>query len=176
MGGHSGVAATTQRLSSIFFWKGMRRHIRAYIRDCDICLRNKTETVASPGLLQPLPIPEYAFKDISMDFISGLPRSEGKDTILVIVDRLTKYGHFVALSHPYTAPQVAHLFLDHVLKLHGMPSSIVTDWDPLFLSSFWKELFKLQGVTLHYSSAYHPQTDGQTEVLNHCLEGYLRCM
>lgn len=111
-----------------------------------------------------------------MDFIEGLPNSNGKSVILVVIDRFTKYGHFLAMSHPYIAQSVAKLFLYMVYRLHGKPISIVTDRDAMFTSLFWKELFKLTGVQLAMSSTYHPQTDGQTERLNQCLENYLRCM
>lgn len=111
-----------------------------------------------------------------MDFIEGLPRSSGKEVILVVVDKLTKYAHFVGLSHPYSAHSIAVAFLDNIFKLHGMLTTIVRDRDTVFVGSFWKELFGLHGVELAKSTAYHPQTDGQTEVVNRCLETYVRCM
>ncbi|GJZ02498.1 reverse transcriptase [Tanacetum coccineum] len=103
-------------------------------------------------------------------------KSQGKTVILVVVDRLSKYAHFMALSHPYTASSVAQVFLDTVYRLHGLPNSIIIDRDSAFLSLFWQSLFKLLKVELKMSTAYHPQTDGQTEVVNKCVECYLRCM
>ena len=94
--------------------------------------------------------------------------------VMVVVDRLTKYVHFIGLSHPYSVAKVAALFAQHVLKLHGMPTSIVSNRDPVFIVKFWAQLFRLQGVQLAMSSAYHPQSDGQTEVVNKSLEYYLR--
>jgi hypothetical protein len=110
-----------------------------------------------------------------MDFIEGLPTSGG-DVILVVVDRLTKYAHFLPLNHPYSAQDVANLYMDNIFKLHGLPKVIVTDRDPIFTSSVWQSLFHGLKVELHLSSAYHPQTDGQTERVSQCLENYLRCM
>ena len=94
---------------------------------------------------------------------------------MVVVDFLSMYAHLCALQHPFITSMVAQIFTDQVFKLHGMPHSIVSNRDPTFTNNFWQELFKLQGTQLHLSSAYHPQTDGQTEVVNKCLETYLRC-
>ncbi|PKA61698.1 putative mitochondrial protein [Apostasia shenzhenica] len=175
-GGHSGAYATMKRIKTVFHWRGINKLVRAMIKQCEVCQRSKYDASAYPGFLQPLPIPNKAWSDISMDFIEGLPPSNGRNIILVVVDRLTKYAHFIALSHPYSALEVAQIFLDNVFKLHGMPTTIVSDRDPVFISKFWKDFLRLQGVAQHMSTAYHPQTDGQTEVVNRCLETYLRCM
>ncbi len=175
-GGHSGALHTYQRIKGHFFWLGMRKQVEEQVHSCAICAQNKVDTHASPLLLQPLPIPEQIWSDLSMDFIEALPKSEGKDTILVVVDRLTKYSHFIPLRHPFTTQDIAKLFLDTIYKLHGCPKSIVTDRDKVFTSSFWKELFQLLGIQLKMSTSYHPETDGQTERVNKCLETYLRCM
>ena len=107
--------------------------------------------------------------EVSMDFIEGLSPSNGHTVIMVIVDRLTKYAHFVALRHPYTAVTIAKSFIANVVHLHGVLTSIVSDRDKVFISSFWQTLFQLQGTKLRMSSSYHPQTDGQTEVVNRTL-------
>ena len=153
----------------------MKQDIRNFVAECEVCQRNKGETLKYLSTLQPLLIPLAIWKDISMDFITGLLKSGNKSVIMVVVDRLSKYSHFFTLQHPFTASMVAQLFMDKVFKLHGMPHSIVSDCDPTFTSNFWQELFKLQGTQLHLSTAYHPQTDGQTEFVNKCLETYLRC-
>jgi hypothetical protein len=107
---------------------------------------------------------------VSMDFVEGLPRSGHYNCILVVVDKFSKFSHFIPLRDPFTALYVAKAFLDNVYKLHGMPASIVSDRDRVFTSNVWKELFGLVGVSLKMSSSYHPQTDGQTECVNQCMD------
>ena len=111
-----------------------------------------------------------------MDFIEGLLVSKGKQVIFDVVDKLSKSAHFLSLSHPYQAEDMAQLFLDHIFKLLGMANMMVSDRDAIFMSKFWDALFILQGVSLHCSSVFHPQSNGKTEVVNRCPETYLRCM
>ncbi|KAM1111179.1 hypothetical protein ACFX19_010480 [Malus domestica] len=174
-GGHSGFLRTYKRLTRNFFWPGIKRETKQFVAECTECQRQNIENIHPPGLLQPLPIPAGIWQDIALNFVEGLPNSNGYTIILVVVGRLSKYGHFIPLKHPYTAASVADIFTKEVFKLHGMPKSIVSDRDPIFISNFWQEFFKLQGSKLCPSSAYHPQTDGQMEVLNRTLEHYLRC-
>jgi hypothetical protein len=114
--------------------------------------------------------------DISMDFIEGLPKVGGKSVILTVVDRFSKYAHFIPLGHPYTAASVARAFFNGIVRLHGFPTSIVSDRDPVFTGNVWRDLFKLADITLRMSMAFHPQTDGQSEVVNKIIVMYLRCI
>lgn len=174
VGGHAGVAKTLKRLSENFFWDNMRQEVQAFIRQCNICQQVKYSSKKPGGLLQPLPIPADIWEDVSMDFITGLPLSNGSTVILVVVDRFSKGVHLGPLPTNFTAYKVADLFVSMVCKLHGLPKSIVSDRDPIFISWFWSDLFKFSGTLLRMSSSYHPQTDGQTEVMNRTIEQYLR--
>ena len=140
-----------------------------------VCQQNKVETIKTSGLLQSLSIPSQSLEEVSMDFITGLPKSEGKSVIMVVVDRLTKYAHFCALSHPFKESTVSIAFMETIQKLHGNPKIIVSDRDPIFTGNFWTELFSCFVAQLAHSSSYHPQSHGQNELVNKCLEGYLRC-
>lgn len=152
-GGHSGVNATYKRVKATFWWPGMREEIQLLIAACQQCQLSKHENTRSPGLLQHLPIPTQAWQHIALDFVEGLPLSNGKDSIWVVVDMFTKYAHFTPLHHPYTATHIAQYFIDIIYKLHGLPVSVVTDRDKVFTSLFWKELFSILGVQHHLSTA-----------------------
>lgn len=132
IGGHSGIHGTYVRLKQLFFWPGMKKGVETFVRECDTCQRIKAEHVLSLGLLQPLQIPETPWSHISMDFVEGLPVSRSKDTIFVVIDRLTKYAHFLPISHPFTAASVAQVLMVNVFKLHGLPRSIVSKRDKKF--------------------------------------------
>jgi hypothetical protein len=154
--GHSGILVTYQRVKKLFSWKGMKQDVDDFVKQCAICQQAKHERFIPAGLLQPLPIPAGAWQGLNMDFIEGLPKSDGYDTILVVLDRFTKHSHFVPLKHPFTASIVAKAVMDNVPKLHGLPRTIVSDRDKIFTSAFWKELLKLWNTTLLMSTGYHP--------------------
>lgn len=174
LGGHFGQDKTLELLRRSFFWPDMDKQVAAYIRSCDLCQRTKPSTHQPYGLLQPLPIPDNPWESVSLDFITDLPESDHHNAILVVVDRLTKMAHFLPTRmDQLTAPATATLFLK-VVALHGIPKQLVSDRDPRFTSRFWKALWELLGCSLNLSSAYHAQTDGQTERTNRTLEHVLR--
>ena len=166
---------TYKRISQQFYWPSMYQTVQNYVASCDVCQRTKHQTLSPIRLLQPLPISCQVWDNVTLYFTDGLPPSNGKNSILVVVDRLSKLAHFIALSHPYTSKGVAEKFIVGVVKLHGMPRSIISDRDPIFINNFWKEFFKMSDTQLKMSSTYHSQIDGQTEVINRCLEQYLSC-
>lgn len=174
-GGHSGELKTYMRIAREWFWLGMRDEVSQYVRDCPVCQQQKQSTTHPSGLLQPLSLPNQPWDEVTMDFIEGLPKSQGVDTILVVVDQLSKFAHFLALKHPFTTQKVTNLFIKEVVWLQGFPRSIVSDRDRIFMSLFWWEIFKLHWTKLKRSTAYHPQTDGWSEVVNKSVETYLRC-
>jgi hypothetical protein len=175
IGGHSGVNATYYKVKKLFFWKGLKQDVEQFVKQCEVCQHSKHEHNHPLGLLQPLPIPEGAWQDISLHFIEGLPTSGTCNVILVVVDRFTKFAHFIPLKHPFIAHQVAKVLLDFVVKLHGVPKSMVSDRDRIFMSVVWQDLFSSLGTKLLHSTTYHPQTNGQPERVNQCLEMFLRC-
>jgi hypothetical protein len=175
IGGHSGIPVTFRRIKQLFSWQGMTADVHHFVKSCTICQQSKPDRAKYPGLLQPLPVPDSAWQVISLDFIEGLPKSGRYNCILVVVDKFSRYAHFIPLAHPFTAETVALAFMDNIFKLHSMPEQIVSDRDRIFNSLFWRQLFRLTGTTLKMSSSYHPQIDGQTERVNQCLEGYLHC-
>jgi hypothetical protein len=175
IGGHSGIQKTLGRLKENVYWDKMKEDVTHFVNACSICQQTKHPTHAPYGLLQPLPIPTGVWEDISLDFIVGLPSFHSNTVILVVVDRFSKAAHFGMLPTHHTASKVADLFAKMVTKLHGMPKSIVSDRDPIFISKFWQQLFQFSGTKLRMSTAYHPQTDGQTEIVNKALQQYLRC-
>lgn len=175
IGGHAGVTRTIARISAQYYWVRLKEDVKEFIKSCTICQQAKSSSTLPAGLLNPLPIPNQVWEDIAMDFITGLPTSYGFNVIMVVVNRLSKYAYFKAMKTDYTRNCVAEAFMTYVVKLHGFPKSIVSDRDKDFTSSFWQHFFKLQSTTLAMSSTYHPQSDGQSEVLNKCLEMYIRC-
>jgi hypothetical protein len=179
-GGHRGAAATHHKLIQHYYWPHMYEEVVTYVRECHECQASKSVNQLPSGLLQPLPIPQYPLEDISMDFITHLPRTiSGNVGILVVVDRLIKYVKLIATSTQDdsgipAAERTAQLFLTNWVRTFGIPKTIVSDRDVQFTSMFWTELFKTYGTQLMFSSAYHPQTDGQTERTNRTLQEILR--
>jgi hypothetical protein len=134
--GHQGFVKTYRKVKERFAWKGMKEDVMRHIKECTTCQGNKDEHTHPTGLLQPLPILEHKWESISMDFITGLPKAQGKDCIFVVVDRLTKFSHFFAIATDFSASQVEDLFFREIFRLHGLPKTIVSDRDNRFMSTF----------------------------------------
>jgi len=172
--GHFGHAKTFELISRDYYWPRMRKYIREYILSCDVCNRNKTPKHKPAGSLHPLPIPDTPWSSVSFDFIVELPMSSGHNAIFVVVDRFTKMAHFIPTTTNITAEGTADLYMQHIFRIHGFPKDIVSDRGTQFTSKFWSRLMELCDVKQNLSTAYHPQSDGQTERVNQVLEQYIR--
>ncbi|KAL0549524.1 hypothetical protein IC582_014009 [Cucumis melo] len=172
--GHPGWQRTYALLKKGYFWPNMRDDVMQYTKTCLICQQDKVEKVKVAGLLDPLPVPTRPWESVSMDLITHLPKVGDFEAILVIIDRFSKYTTFILTTKQCSVEMTAELFFKHVVKLWGVPTSIVSDRDGRFIGSFWTELFSFLGTSLNISSSYDPQTDGQTERFNCMLEEYLR--
>ncbi|KAI3355581.1 hypothetical protein L3Q82_018414 [Scortum barcoo] len=154
----------------------MEADIRGFVQACTVCARGKSSHQPPSGLLQPLSVPGRPWSHIALDFVTGLPPSNGKTVILTIVDRFSKAAHFVALAKLPTARETADLLANHVVRLHGIPRDIVSDRGPQFISQVWKSFCTGLGASVSLTSGFHPQSNGQTERTNQDLESALRCV
>jgi hypothetical protein len=172
---HPGSTKMYQDLKQNFWWSNMKVDIAKYVAECDTCHRMKASHLKSAGVLQPLSIPMWKWDGVSMDFIVGLPlTARKKDSIWVIVDRLTKTAHFIVVHTTYSVQQYAELYIDQIVRLHGIPKTIISHRETQFVARFWEQLHECLGTKLIRSSSYHPQTDGQTKRINQILEDMLR--
>ena len=171
---HPGKHKTVQVLQRQYYWSGMGTDVARYVRNCQSCRRANVSRDKTPGLLQPLPVPHRPWQHITMDFTEGPKTKNGFDNILVIVDRLSKRAISVPCHKTVTSKETANLFLQWVYRMYGPPDSIVSDRGPQFVSAFWDEVCLRLGIKLKLSTANHPQTDGQTEVMNQYLKQRLR--
>lgn len=174
--GHPGINRTIEKFRRTYYFPQYRQYITNYVNACDVCHRSKSLRIKPHGFLVPLPIAVSPWKSISMDFIVKLPRSEeGNDSIFVIVDRFTKFAHFIPCQElGRTAPKMAKLYYKHLFANHGLPDDIVSDRGTVFTSDYWRSLQELTRTKLNMSTAFHPQSDGQTERINQSIEQYLR--
>ncbi|GJV20866.1 putative reverse transcriptase domain-containing protein [Tanacetum coccineum] len=171
----STAVVALQDLKKLYWWPNMKAEIATYVSKCLTCAKVKAEHQKPSGLLQQPEIPEWKWEKITMDFVSGLPRTpSGYDSIWVIVDRLTKSAHFLPMKKTDSIEKLAQLYLKEIVCKHGVPTSIISDRDSLFTSRFWKSLQEAMGTQLDMSTAYHPETDGQSERTIQTLEDMLR--
>ncbi|GIM00361.1 hypothetical protein Vretimale_5502, partial [Volvox reticuliferus] len=175
LAGHPGSTRLVELVRRSFWWSRLVRDAENFVQTCSLCQRNKALSGRGHGLLQPLPVPDAPWESVSMDFVVALPKTEGGyDSVLVMVDRLTKMVHLAPTTSTCTAEQTARLFFDNVVRLHGVPKNVVSDRGGQFTSKFWEALCKLVGMRVNLSTAYHPQSDGQTERTNRTLGDMLR--
>ena len=158
---HPGSTKMYHTIRHYYYWPGMKREIAEYVSSCAICQQVKVERKKPYGLMQRLPIPKWKWKNITMDFVYKLPRTwNGYDGIWVVVDQLNKWAHFIPVRESYSLSQLAERFISEVVKYHGVPVSIISDWDPRFTLKFLVAFQEALGSRLLYNRAYHPQTDG----------------
>jgi len=174
VGGHGGRWKMAELVARNYWWPGLIKEVGKYVEGCDTCQRHKNQSEAPAGKLMPNAIPEKPWSHISADFITKLPLAQGYDAVLVVCDHFSKMAHFIATTEKTSAEGLARLFQDHVWKLHGLPESITLDRGVQFAAGMMKELNNLLGIQTKLSTAYHPQTDRQTERINQELEQYLR--
>jgi transposase InsO family protein len=172
--GHAGCFKTLELVSHNYWWPQMSCYIGIYVNTCDLCNRTKVQRRRPISELHPSETLDAPWEVISVDFIVELPESHGYDTIMCVIDSLTKRTHFIPMHTTLNAEGTALLFLKEVWKHHGTPRVVISDRGPQFIAGFTRELYKLLGIKLAMSTAYHPQTDGQMERVNQVLEGYLR--
>ena len=172
--GHVGIRRTLELLERSYHWKNMRSDATSYVQTCPTCQMVKADHRKKAGPLQPIPPPERKWSQITTDLVTDLPEADGYTAVAVFVDRLTKMVHFAPCTKEVTAPEYARIFVKTVFRHHGLPEVIISDRDPRFTSKFWTTLFELLGTDLWFSTAFHPQTDGQSEVMIRTLENFLR--
>ena len=173
--GHAGITKTTEQFQRSYWWPQWRAQVEQYVQKCDSCQRHKPTNLKPAGLLQPLPIPGRPWESVSMDFITHLPETErGHTSIYVVVDRLTKLTHIMATRDTVTGAEVAQLFIDNIVRLHGLPRDIISDRDSKFRGKFWTAFTQRMGIDRKMSTARHPQTDGQTERYNRVIQEMMR--
>jgi hypothetical protein len=166
---HSGYQKMVTATRMLFYWPRMKKDIVDYLAKCLECQQVKVEHRHPTGLLQPLPILEWIWETISMDFITGLPKStKQNNAIMVVVDKLSNGAHFIPVKSTCKAIDIVIIFMKEIFRLHGMPKEIISDRDTKFTSNFWKSLFVGFETKLLFSTTYHPQTDGQIERVKKC--------
>jgi len=171
---HLGSTKMSQDIRQRYWWPGMKLDIARYVNECDICRCVKAEHQRPAGTLQPLTIPEWKWDKVEMDFVTGFPRSQkGNNAILVVIDRFSKVAHFLPVKETISASQLADLYVSRIVSLHGIPLEISTDRGSLFTSRFWETFQEAMGTHLNFSTAYHPQSQGQVERVNQVLEDML---
>jgi hypothetical protein len=171
---HPGTTKMYLDLKTRYWWRGMKKEIAQYVARCDTCQQTKAEHQKPADLLQPLPVLEWKWEEIGMDFVTGLPRTQkGNDSIWVIIYRLTKVAHFIPVKTTYGRATLARIYLKEIVRLHGIPRNIVSDRGTKFTSKFRMSLQQTMGTKLDFSTAYHPQSDGQIERVNKVLEDLL---